>query len=421
MIKKFLPIILLTFVNVIGFSLLIPVLPSIAERYAPEISQPIYGLLLSSYAFFQFLGAPVLGSLSDKYGRRPLLMVSQLGTTISWIIFAIAYFVPEISIGLVKLPLLIIAFSRIVDGITGGNVSVAQAWISDMTTQKEKTKAFGLMGAVFGMGFLIGPALGGLSGSTSIGYLGTCIVAFIISLITLMMIQFYLPESLTEDKRDKELDIDIFKEINILHKLQVFKENQFVNLIIPIRLAFMLVFGAYVTMIILFMRQAFSLSEIGLGLVLSLIGIFSIINQAIIVPRLSDKYGNLNIFYVSLVLFTLGLLLVPAIPLGLEIGRVNLSFGLFIINTFIVNAGITFGMPTFKAILVNNVDERRQGLATGIDESLIALGNSTTPVIAGVLYALIGSYTFWVFSFILILPFCWIFFKTGALLIRPDK
>jgi MFS family permease len=215
MLKKFFPIMLLTFVNVIGFSLLIPVLPVIAEKYAPSISAPVYGALLSAYAFFQFLGAPVLGSLSDKYGRKPLLMVSQLGTTLSWVIFAAAYFLPDIAIGPVMLPLLVIAVSRIIDGITGGNISVAQAWISDATTNEEKTKAFGLVGAIFGLGFMFGPALGGLSAGTTLGYLGTCILAFTISLVTLIMIHLYLPESLKEEDRDKELDIHLLKEINI--------------------------------------------------------------------------------------------------------------------------------------------------------------------------------------------------------------
>ena len=143
-VKKLMPVLILTFVNVIGFSILIPVLPEVLKYFTGESSGLFYGLLLSSYALSQFLGAPILGSLSDKYGRRPILLLSQGGTILSWIIFASAYFIPkDMLVGSVSLPLVVIAISRILDGLTGGNVSVAQAWVSDKTTREEKTKAFG--------------------------------------------------------------------------------------------------------------------------------------------------------------------------------------------------------------------------------------------------------------------------------------
>src|SRR3989344_7690195 len=144
--KRLVPIAFLTFVNVIGFSIQIPVLPFIVDRYG---GGPImYGILLSSYSMFQFLGAPLLGSLSDKYGRRPILLISQTGTLISWVIFAFAYFVPSsIHVATIPLPLAIIMLSRVVDGITGGNISVANAYVSDLTGPEEKTRIFGLLGA----------------------------------------------------------------------------------------------------------------------------------------------------------------------------------------------------------------------------------------------------------------------------------
>lgn len=415
MFLRFFPIIALTFVNVIGFSVLIPVLPTIAENYAPNSSEVVYGLLLSSYAFFQFLGAPILGSLSDKFGRKPLLLISQLGTTLSWVIFASAYFAPNILIGSIPLPLLIIALSRITDGLTGGNISVAQAWISDVTTRAEKTKAFGMIGAIFGLGFLFGPALGGLTSSGSIGYLGTCIVAFLISFVTLIVMFFFLPESLPHEKRDHHLEIHLLKEMNIWHKLQVFKHNIFVQQLLIIRVAFLFVFGAFFTLIILYMRQAFHLTEQGLGLTMSVIGVFSILNQAILTPKISHKFGDLRTFYFSLIAFIIGLITIPFIPLDIKFGNISISFLMFLVNTYLINIGISLGMPTFKSILVSHVDEKRQGLATGIDESLIALGNSVTPIIAGILFSILGIKSFFIIGILLTIPHLYIWSKTGKL------
>jgi len=422
MFKKFLPVIALTFVNVIGFSILIPVLPQVTEQYiSSDFSAPVYGALIAAYSLFQFLGSPVLGSLSDKYGRKPLLILSQLGTTLSWVIFAVAYFLPNVQLWTISLPIIVIAISRIVDGITGGNISVAQAWVSDVTSPKEKTKAFGLLGAVFGLAFLFGPAIGGFSSSTSIGYLGTCIVAFLISLVTLALILFYLPESLPEEKRDKELDIHLFKEINIFHKIKVFDGNQFVLSLLAIRLGFALVLGGFFIMIILYMREGFGLTTTGLGLTMSLIGTFSIFNQAFLVGKLSKRFGDLNTFYFSLSCFFVSLLTLPLIPTGIVLGPISVSYLLMLANAYIINCGISFGMPTFKSILANNVSEKRQGLATGIDESLLALGNSVTPILAGVLYSAIGINTFYAFAVVLGLPFLYVFAETGTFLVRPQR
>jgi MFS family permease len=259
MLKKFLPIILLTFVNVIGFSLLIPVLPSVVEGYvgSERLQGVIYGALIASYSLCQFLAAPALGTLSDKYGRKPVLMLSQLGTTLSWVIFGAAYFIPETRVFGLALPIFIISLSRITDGLTGGNISVAQAWISDMTTKEEKTKTFASIGAVFGIGFLIGPAIGGLAASTSYGYLGTAVVAFIISLFTLIYMQLYLPESLPEDKRDHELRFHLGRELNVIGKLQEFRDNRVVKSLLFIRIFFAIVFASYTTIVTLYLSNRF--------------------------------------------------------------------------------------------------------------------------------------------------------------------
>jgi MFS transporter, DHA1 family, tetracycline resistance protein len=172
MFRKLLPLLSLSFVNVIGYSLLIPILPGILSRYVPSEENALYfGLLISSYSLFQFLFAPIWGGLSDKFGRKPILLISQIGTCFSWVIFGLAYFIdPSANIFGFNLALLILILARASDGITDGNVSVSNAWIADSTNSEQRARAYGYFGAIFGIGILAGPILGGLTTSTSIGF-----------------------------------------------------------------------------------------------------------------------------------------------------------------------------------------------------------------------------------------------------------
>lgn len=191
--KKYIPAYLLTFVNVLGFSILMPILPFIVAKFGAP--QWVYGLLITLYSTFQFIGAPILGSLSDQKGRKPILMLSQAGTLLSWVIFLIALYIPNTYVLGISIPILIIAFSRIFDGVTGGNTSVTNAYVADITTRDEKSYIFGYLGGIAGLGMIIGPGLGGVAASTSFEYAGTLIVALLVSSVTLISIYAWLKES----------------------------------------------------------------------------------------------------------------------------------------------------------------------------------------------------------------------------------
>ncbi len=397
MTKRLLPIILLSFVNVIGFSILIPVLPEIIQYHGLGDLQSLwYGGLLSAYAFSQFLAAPLLGTISDKYGRRLLLIVSQIGTIASWVIFAAAYFIePELSIGIFNIPLVIIAFSRIVDGLTGGNISIANAWISDMTTAKEKTKAFSLMGGAFGIGFLIGPVLGGLSAATSYGYLGTVLLAFIISVITLLAIIFYLPESLPKEKRQHNLEIHLWRDINIFNKFYIFDKAPVVKNLLSTRIVFSIIFASFTTLVTLMLEEEYGLSPLGLGAVFSSIGIMAIFNQLVIVPKMARKIGDIKSFYIGLVILCVGLAtLAPIPPVAGIFTTIGMSLVVFFVNIYVVNLGITLSLTTFKTIITTHTHESEQGIATGIDDSINALGQGISPIVAGFIYTFITLLSF---------------------------
>jgi len=200
-------VILFVFIDVLGFSLILPLLPYYAEEFSASPS--LIGLLLTANAFFQMISAPVLGKLSDNFGRRPLLIICICGTVVSFYLLGAATSIPQLF------------FSRILDGLLGGNISLAQAYISDVTTQNDRTKALGFVGAAFGFGFIIGPAIGG---SLSVyGYRIPAYVACVISLVNLLGVIFFLPESLPKEKRgnSNQSAFSHFPLVMLFHSLRM--------------------------------------------------------------------------------------------------------------------------------------------------------------------------------------------------------
>lgn len=369
------PILLLNFVNALGFSVILPVLPFIIKQF--NETPLTYGFLVSAYAIFQFLGAPILGSLSDKYGRRPLLLVSQAGTLLSWVIFGLSYFLPDKTIVVTSLPILVIAISRIVDGITGGNISVANAYLADITEPKERTKIYGISGAIFGLAFIIGPVVGSFAASGGIGYLGTALLAFCISLVTLLLIIFRVPESLTEF--DKELEIKLIKEINIFKKIRTLKSKKLSNLFLR-RIFFTVGFSSYTTLITLYVQNRYKLEVTQVGFVFLIIGLFLFINQGFFAKRFAEKFGELKTYFIGQILYILGLIIL--------LFATNIY--LFFIISYFINLGVSLSIPTFKTIITSAVDNKKQGLINGIDESLFSISSAFAPILAGLIYTFVG-------------------------------
>ena len=178
-------IFIIVFIDLLGFSLILPLLPFYAETFGA--SPTIVGLLVASYAAAQLIGAPLLGRLSDRFGRRPILLISILGTFVGFLMLGFAQ------------SLWILFASRLLDGFTGGNISVAQAYITDITDEKNRARGLGLLGAAFGLGFIIGPAIGGTL--SVYGYAIPAFVAAGFSLLALFGVIFFLPESLSSETR----------------------------------------------------------------------------------------------------------------------------------------------------------------------------------------------------------------------------
>jgi MFS family permease len=198
-----LPILSVNFLGTLGFSIVMPFLVFLVTQWGGNAL--IYGIIGAAYSFFQLIGAPVLGRWSDRIGRRKVLLVSQLGTLASWLILLIAFFLPEDSLLAVDsallgsftltLPLLVVFLARAADGLTGGNVSVASAYLADITEENKRSENFGKLAISANLGFIVGPALAGLLGSTSLGEILPVLAALGISVVASLIIAARLPES----------------------------------------------------------------------------------------------------------------------------------------------------------------------------------------------------------------------------------
>ncbi len=196
------PILVVNFVGTLGFSIVLPFLVYLVTRWGGNGF--LYGVMGATYSAFQLVGAPILGRWSDRWGRRKILLLSQLGTLVSWAIFVVAFWLPERPLVVVDssfvgrfsltLPLVVMFVARACDGITGGNVSVANAYLADITDEPHRAENFGKMSVAANLGFILGPAIAALLAGTSVGALGPVLAALLISLVATLLIAFGLPE-----------------------------------------------------------------------------------------------------------------------------------------------------------------------------------------------------------------------------------
>ena len=389
MSKRLLPAYLLTFVNVLGFSILMPVLPFVVESYgAPKW---VFGLLLTLYSAFQFIGAPYLGALSDSIGRKRVLLISQAGTLLSWFIFVAALALPEVPLLGFALPLWVIALSRILDGITGGNASATNAYVADITTREEKSYIFGYLGGIAGIGMIIGPGLGGLTASSPLGFLGTLLTSIVISVITLIAIAAWLKESHPPEKRTIRKKESLRKILFIPGRIQEVNPAQMVKILFTIKFFFTAMMGFYIGTIALFLIDTFGFVEHELGFFMFAVGIFLSFNQAFLSKRFIVRFGEFKTLIFGLTLSTIGLFTIT----------LTNNLPLFIAFYYVLNLGLSLCFPTFNALISIHADADKQGEIMGISESIGSFSMAIFPVISAILYGFLG---FHLYHFVSLLP-----------------
>ncbi len=381
--KKALPIVISTiFLDVLGVGILLPILPQLIFRifepagYSYHSSLIMLGWLTAIYPLMQFIATPVLGQLSDRYGRKPILSFSLIGTALGYVLFAIAIITKNI-------PLLF--FARALDGITGGNISVARAVIADVSTPVKRTANFAKIGAAFGAGFVFGPYIGARLAAPGASFFGLFNTphwfgpavpfwfAAILSTINAMLVLGVLPE--THKHINNVLKLTWNKSLINIKKAAL---HPTLRIILGSEFLFWGGFTFFTTFfqILLIQKLGFKVSNI--GDYFAYIGIWIVISQAIITPFVAKRFSNAQVLRVSLIGngLTLFALVLPH----------NTAQLLLVTPFFAMFNGLT--MANLSALVSSSADKKIQGEVLGIEASVQALAQSIPAVIAGYTAAL---------------------------------
>jgi len=346
------------FIDLMGFGIIIPILPNLAvDLTGMKASLAVAGV----YALFSFIFAPLWGSLSDKYGRRPIILVSILLMAASNLFFG---FITAFWMLIVQ---------RALSGAGSANISAANAYIADISTPENRTKNMGLVGAAFGLGFVFGPFFGGLV-YHNFGLIGIGVFSGGVSILNFVMAYFLLPESLKEKQQYIKFE---FKPVTQLAKaLKVNVVKQLLSLNFVFTLAFSMM---YVTAAVLW-EDRYGLNGLERGYVFSFIGIVSAIVQGLLVGKMNKRFGERKLLYAGLVFGAVGLGAMPFIPTDMFwIQLVALTFTAF------ANGCIT---PSILGLLSNFVSAKEQGKMLGLNQSAGALARVFGPALGGILYDL---------------------------------
>jgi multidrug resistance protein len=367
--KAQLGIIFLTvFIDLIGFGIVIPILPLYAKHFGA--TESVNGLLVGAFSAMQFLFSPVLGKISDRVGRRPVLLVSLLGTVVG---FAIMGFAGS---------LIWLFVARIIDGISGGNISTAQSYIADITTPEERTKAMGLIGAAFGMGFVLGPAIGGILSAYSIS--APFLFASGLALVNAILVFIRLPESLSPEHRVQPEDRAPISE--------VFKHGWHLPALMASYFFSIAGFAMMTTNYALFTHERFGYNQAQNGYVFAFIGIIGALIQGGLLRRLVKTQSEKSLAIAGVALLIIGMACLPTVH----------TLTTLLIATATIGIGNSFVTPTLNGLASRSAERTWQGRVIGLMQSAGSLARWLAPMLAGRLLAMdvghsyYGRTPFWV-------------------------
>lgn len=370
------------FIDLVSFGIVIPLLPFYAQQF--DASGTTIGLLLSVFSLMSFLFMPLWGRISDRYGRRPVLLVTIFCSVIGYIIFANAF----------ALWLLFVA--RIMSGIGNANISVAQAYISDVTSAKERAKGMGLIGAAFGLGFVFGPLIGGVFSGEAFGAYRFAIPGWIavgLSLINFFMAYFMLPESLAQTKQD---EIKAHHLIDVRGLQRAIKKENLGLLMIFFFIVTIAFSSIYATFPLFIMEEPFRLTSSAMGWFFVEIGIVSVIIQGGLIGRLNHRVGEQRLISFGAIAMAIGFITFP-LSAYLPIGGIVL----LIISTALISMGSSCLAPTTMGLTSRLADVSEQGSILGIAQSFASLGRMIGPFIGGAAYDYAGHKSPYYFAFVL--------------------
>ena len=355
-------IFLTIFIDLVGFGIVIPALPYYAKSEQFLASPFEIGMLFASYSAMQFVFAPILGGISDKYGRRPVLFISLLGSAVGYLILGYAGSVTMLFVG------------RIIAGVTGGNIATAQAYIADVTTRENRAKGMGMFGAAFGLGFIFGPAIGGILSRYGIHV--PFLFAGALTFANAVALYFILPESLKPEDMTKNEEGE--RPNRFAELFESLRDSRFFVLTL---LYFLLVtaFSIMTAAFALYTMYRFGYDAEANGYLFAYIGILAVILQGVVFGRLAKKFGEAWLAVWGSLVLAGALFAVPYI--GPNYGGLA---GLLVGIAFFA-LGNSLSSPALSSLASKVASEREQGKAMGVMQSAASLARAIGPAIAGVL------------------------------------
>ncbi len=347
------------FIDLIGFGIIIPLLPTFAEKFGA--GGFMVGLLLMSYSLMQFLFTPIWGRLSDNAGRRPILLVSLSASAAGYLIWGFAD----------SLPMLFL--SRMVAGFGNANIAVAQAYIADVTTAENRAKGMGLVGAAFGLGFVLGPAIGAFCvGSDAIHTAGFLAAGF--SLLDLVLTLFFLPEPERRSQAGHERFVmrpDFYWQVLTNERLRVSLAIFFISTF---------VFANMEATLVLLTEHKYGFTAQQNGLMFAYIGLIMVIVQGGLIGWLSKRFGERKLVLLGSLLVALGLLATPA----------SASAAILYVALALLALGSGMNTPANQSILSKLAPKEDVGGIMGVGQSLSTLGRILGPVAGGAAFQFLG-------------------------------
>jgi len=408
--KKILPVFVIVLIDLLGLTIIIPLMPLYAASFG---ANPVMiGLLGAAYPVMQFVGAPLLGRLSDRYGRKPVLLVSQLGTLIGFIILGFSN------------TLILLFLARVVDGLSGANISTAQAVITDSTNEKTRTQGLGLVGAAFGLGFVVGPIIAFLSLSLSgEDYRVPAFVAAGFSALSILLTWFWLEETHPAEKRGEAGSKASFS----LGVMAQALGRPAIGILLALMFAQQIAFGGFEQLLALFTLNRMGLNASGNSMIFVFVGVLVVAVQGGFIGPWSRKFGDRRLIYIGLATLAIGLILASLTPrqpipgysrekLAQELSgrgdfrthgnpttgslKIDLPpdthngwLGLAWILVAMIPASIGGGVlqPSINSLITKRVPREEVGGILGISAAFLSGANALAPLLGGVIFQVLGS------------------------------
>jgi MFS transporter, DHA1 family, tetracycline resistance protein len=397
------PILLVNFVGTLGFSIVLPFLVFVVMKFGGNAI--VYGLLAATYPAFQLIGSPILGKWSDIYGRKKILLLSNVGTSIGWLLFLFALFLPSNSFNIhiaflesfvVIVPLLVLFLGRAIDGITGGNISIANAYLADLSSDSTRSKNFGKMAISSNLGFILGPALAGILGGTIYGAILPVLAALILSLVTIIVIFFLLreskpsseemlvPEQGTIRKAFSQECRECYSEISTKKpKLRDVFKLKHISFLLVLYFLIFLGFNIYYAAFPAHAAKDLKWSVTQLGIFYAVLSGIMVFIQGPVLRKALKKFSEEKLVIIgSIILGTNFILFVSNNVVSVAVA----------IILFAVGNGLMW--PSFMSILSRRAGSKLQGAVQGIAGSFGGLASILGLTLGGFLYNSIGAVTF---------------------------